>query len=205
MAEPVRHLDPISEISVAIALLLAPYFPAAKWNGTPAIVGLPFSPEQFKRLADTTPRLHIGWEGVKPSGAGRSFKGTFTFRLIIVVKNTGRSGPMLGDKLGPGIYPSVMAAVAALHGRTLNGIGSIEVTDANQATVDGWREIGAAAGIVSFTINNGLGDLLGEGEAAPQFLRLVSDFDVVTDPDPDAVPALPMRGDANLPPVGDSE
>lgn len=170
--------DPITLVHRAVADLVAPWFDPKKWMA-PAVIGLPMTPDEFRRLSEQTPRLHLGWEGFKADAAmARSFAGQLSFRLVAVVKNPERSRVHLGDRLGPGLYPVVMALAAALHGQTIEGVGTIQVTDANQANIDGWQTLGAAAGIVSFSIHTSLGDLLGTGADAPAFTALVSSFDV---------------------------
>lgn len=170
--------DPITLVHRAVADLVAPWFDPAKWLA-PAVVGLPMTPDEFRRLSEQTPRLHLGFEGFKAKASMvRSFEGDLSFRMIAVVKNPDRSRVHLGDRLGPGLYPVLMSLVAALHGQTIEDVGSIEVTDANQANIDGWQTMGAAAGIVSFSIHTSLGDLLGMGADAPAFTSLVSSFDV---------------------------
>lgn len=184
--------DPVTLVHRAVADLVAPWFDTKKWMA-PAVIGLPMTPDEFRRLSEQTPRLHLGWEGFKANAeAARMFAGTLSFRLVAVVKHPERSGVHLGDRLGPGLYPVVMALVAALHGRTIDGVGTIQVTDANQANIDGWRSMGAAAGIVSFAVHTSLGDLLGAGANAPAFTRLVSSFVVGGDV---VETEIPLTGD----------
>ncbi|WP_323034529.1 hypothetical protein [Pararhodobacter sp.] len=169
--------DPVTLVHRAVADLVAPWFDPKKWMA-PAVIGLPMTPDEFRRLSEQTPRMHLGWEGFKANGEmGRMFAGTLSFRLMAVIKNSERSNVHMGDRHGPGLYPVVMALGAALHGQTIENVGTIQVTDANQANIDGWKTLGAAAGIVSFNVHTSLGDLLGAGADAPAFTRLVSSFD----------------------------
>lgn len=166
-------------VSEAVGALLAPYFPPAKWCGAaPRVIGLPLTTTIFERIADATPRLYIGWSGMKAAGATtHSFAGPMTYSVVVVIKNTSSENAHLGDKHGPGLYPSLIGVAAALHGRKVADIGSITVTELGQQPAERWSSFGAAAGYVTFTIHTDLGDFLGESAAAEDFLRLVSDFE----------------------------
>lgn len=196
--------DPITAVSLGIAPLLAGYFDPRKW-GAPKVVGLPFTSTHMARLTDKTPALHIGFDGFAfgAPGAARIFGGAASFALVIVCRAAGAApeAAQLGDKLGPGLYPSLITAAYALHGRIVDDVGTLRVTRLAQAGAEGWLDKGIAAGIVSFEVSTGLRDFLGEAESAPDFTRLVSDFEVnlPADAGPDAVPAIEMGGDITLP------
>lgn len=184
MAAPVRLIDPMTAVTDAVTRLLEPYFPKAKWGGAaPKVIGLPLTSTMFERIAETTPRLYIGWSGFKADASARICGGTFTFSVFVVVKNDSGERVHLGDRFAAGLYASIVGVIAALHGRTIPDIGSIAVTDAGQQAAERWSSFGAAAGYVTFTISTSLGDFFGEGAAAEDFRELVSSFEVNTPPD----------------------
>lgn len=197
MAAPVRRRDPITLTVEAVRQLLAPYFPPAKWGGDPPkVIGLPFTSSMFEAIADATPRIYIGWAGLKPAASpARSFAGELTYSVLIVLK--GANDVRLGDRLGMALYPCVIAAVAALHGRTIAGVGSIEVIEAGEQAAERWSKFGAAAGYVTFKVDTALGDLLGESAAAEDFRKLVSSFEV--NAPPDAEPSVDVDATILLP------
>lgn len=200
MADPVRLVDPITDVTHAASDLLEPYFPQAKWGGAPPkVIALPLTPSLFGKIADATPRLYFGWEGLSErSSVGRIFAGDLTFRVLAVIKNNASERAHLGDRHSPGLYPTLIAIVAALHGRTIGDHGTIQVTEANQLTADGWSGYGAAAGFVTFKVHTSLGDFLGEGAAAEDFRALVSAFEVNPPADPDAEPSFAMESQTTL-------
>lgn len=191
MAPPVRRQDPITAVTHGVAAFLAPYFPPEKWGGEPPrVIGLPLTSTMFGKIADATPRLYIGFAGADPKApSGRGFVGTFTFSLFIVMKGAAKAGIQLGDRFSPGLYASLIAAVAALHGRTIADVGTIEVTKVAEQPAEGWSGFGAAAGYVTFTVQSSLGDFLGEGAAAAEFREMVASFEINPESDPDAPPA----------------
>lgn len=191
MAAPIRQRDPITLTVEAVRQLLAPYFPPRAWGGEPPkVIGLPFTSTMFERIADTTPRIYIGWGGLKPAAAAaRGFAGELSFSVLIVLKSN--NDVRVGDRLGMALYPCVIAGVAALHGRTITDVGSIEVTEAGEQAAERWSNFGAAAGYVTFKVDTALGDLLGESAAAEDFRKLVSSFEVNPEPDPEPEPDAP--------------
>lgn len=199
MTAPVRPVDPITATSKAIGPLLAPYFDPKKWGAVEPIA-LPLTHETFKRICTTTPKLYLGFESIaNEKAATRQFAGPLTFRLLVVVKNpVTRGAGFYGDAGGPGLYPSLIGAVAALHGRTI-GDGSIEVKSTNQVTAEGWADLNALVGYVDFSLHVSLDDILGESAAADDFRRLVSAFEVNVADDPEADPSFEMAGDITLP------
>lgn len=199
MTAPVRLRDPMTAVTEAVADLLEPYFPRAKWGGEPPrVIGLPLTSTMFGRIADATPRLYIGFAGADAkSSPARIFAGTLTFSLFVVMKGAAKAGIHLGDRYSPGLYASLVAAVAALHGRTIADVGSIEVVKFAEQPAEGWSGFGAAAGYVTFTVHTALGDFFGEGAAADEFREMVSSFELVTEPTGDPSYEMPGEPPAN--------
>ncbi|MEP9350571.1 hypothetical protein [Xanthobacter sp. KR7-225] len=169
--------DPISDIHLAIEPLLRPWFPVARWqiDAVPA----PLSLGEFQRLLRTTAWIGVAWREFRiDQAAGRRLKGVHELMLTIAVKNAGGIGPRLfGDRLGPGLYPALATAAGALHGRTLEGFGSLHVTRAAQAYADGYGDLTVAIGAVELQCMTMLAPDLGEPAAAPPFTKLVSDWE----------------------------
>ncbi|ABS69713.1 hypothetical protein Xaut_4492 [Xanthobacter versatilis] len=171
-------LDPISEIHRAIEPLLRPYFERGIWVIEP--VPFPMSLDEFKRLMRATPWIGIAWrEFAVDTNAGRSLMGQHQLALTIVAKNAaGLDGRFFGDRLSPGLYPSLVTAAAVLHGKTLPDIGTLNVTRAGQSYAEGYGDLGAVVGLIELSVRTKFGDVLGAVEAAPDFARLVSSFEL---------------------------
>jgi hypothetical protein len=109
--------------------------------------------------------------------SGRRTPVTIKMRLTVCIKNNGRSGRLLGDSAAAGLYPAMELARMTLQGRTLVDIGTFSVTHAGQAYADGYGELAVAIGVVEFEVGGFLAVPLGEGEAAPGFATLVTNWD----------------------------
>ena len=171
--------DPISDMHLAIEPLLRPYFVAGKWQID--AVPHPLSLGEFQRLLGVAPWIGIAWREFKvDANAGRQLKGAHSLMLTMAVKNaSGRAARLFGDRLGPGLYPSLATAAGALHGRTIAGLGTLQVTRAGQAYADGFGDLTVAIGVVELTCVTLMTPLADEVEAAPDFARLVSSFELL--------------------------
>lgn len=170
--------DPISDMHLAIEPLLRPYFVAGKWQID--AVPHPLSLGEFQRLLGVSPWIGIAWREFTPAAnAGRLLKGTHSLMLTLAVKNaSGRVARLFGDRLGPGLYPALATAAGALHGRTVQGLGTLQVTRAGQAYSDGFGDLTVAIGVVELTCHTVMTPMADQVEAAPDFARLVSSFDL---------------------------
>ena len=168
--------DPISEIHLAIEPLLRPWFPADRWQID--TVPSPLSLGDFQRLMRGTAWMGIAWREFRiEQGAGRQLKGVHDLMLTIAVKNvSGIQQRLMGDRLGPGLYPALATAAGALHGRNLVDYGSLHVTRAGQAYAEGYGDLTVAIGVVELQCMTMHAPNLGEPAAAPDFTKLVSDW-----------------------------
>jgi hypothetical protein len=171
------ELDPISAAFAAIETRLRTYFLPRVWEF--AIVPDPLSVEEFKRLVRKTPLLALGWRQLNPSKAvGRRFQGDLGLRLTIVVRNPLEGGQrFLGDARGPGLFPAMSGAIALLNGFTHPDLGTVFVTAAAQAYADGYADHDIAIATLDLGVLVTIGDVTGAGEAAPDFLKLLSEFE----------------------------
>lgn len=171
-------MDPISEMHTAIEPLLRPYFKRERW--TIEAVPFPLSLKEFLRLASSTPFIGISWKEFQvDTNAGRQLKGIHQLQVTMVVKNAeGRPARFFGDRLGPGLYPSLATAAGALHGKTLSNIGTLQVTRAGQSYADGWGDLGGTVGLIELSCRELLCPMLSEVEEAPDFVQLVSAFEL---------------------------
>ncbi|QIB34750.1 hypothetical protein [Ancylobacter pratisalsi] len=195
---PVRQIDPITALHRHVVALLAPYFDARKWGEVEAIT-LPLTYDSFRSIAKTTPRLYLGFNAFMAKGtSARMLDGDLSMRLVIVTKAGSAKQPgYFGDRFAPGLYPSLFAAATVLHGRTIADLGSLQVTGVNQGAAEGMADISALVGHVDFKMRASCGDFLGEAAAAPDFVRLISSFEVNAPSDAD--PGFDMGGDITLP------
>ncbi|MDI4664713.1 hypothetical protein K9U40_10285 [Xanthobacter autotrophicus] len=187
-------VDPITEIHQAIEPLLRPYFAERRWHIEP--VPWPMTQTEFQRLLGVTPWIGLHWEKFTPdANCGRRLKGAHQMRLTLCVKNAGgRATRLLGDRLGPGLFPSLTTAAAVLHGRALPGIGTLAVGSVEQSYNDGYGGLDIAIGTLTFSCHTLFGDTLGAVAEAPEFAQLVSTFEV----DPPREDGLPVTTTTDL-------
>lgn len=136
--------DLFTRTSQAIETRARLAFPANIWSW--ALVPEPLSIAEFKGLSRNTPLIALGWRGFKPSKqSGRKAIGTMTLRMTLVVKNErGSEHRFHGDPRGPGLFPALDMMVRILNGTTVPDLGTLLVTDANQAFAEGWDDLDAA-------------------------------------------------------------
>lgn len=170
--------DSISDIHLALEPLLRPYFARDRWQID--TVPMPLSLGEFTRLMRMTAWIGVGWEQFRPApGGGRQLLGNHDLTLTMCVKNNAGIGPrLLGDRLGPGLYPSLVTAAVALHGRTVEDVGTLQVTSVAQSYADGYGDLTAAIGVVKLTCNTKLSPPFDTAADAPDFARLVSAFEL---------------------------
>jgi len=176
-ADP-NSADPISALHQRIEPLLRPYFVAGRWHIEP--MPWPLTLAEFRALLGMTPWIGISWTEFALASSTRAMDGTHKLRLTICVKNPGRAARFFGDRLGPGLYPSLVTAAGALHGHTLGDFGTLQVSRAAQLYADGYGDANIAIGIVDLECHSRLGDVLGAAAAAPSFAQLVSSFSLST-------------------------
>lgn len=170
------ELDPFSASVVAIEQRLRLGFAADRWDF--AVVPDPLSLDEFKGLVRRTPFLALGWRQLNPDkDVGRRFSGAMGLRLTIVVKNPQSRARFLGDRLGPGLFPSIAGALALLNGFTIRGVGTLSATACAQAYAEGYADADCAIATIDLTMQIALGDVLGLLAASDDFLSMLSDFE----------------------------
>ena len=68
-------------------------------------------------------------------------------------------------------------AIALLNGYTLVDVGTLFVTACSQAYAQGFGDITAVIATLDLTATIVIGDVTGDGAAAPDFLKQVSEFE----------------------------
>jgi hypothetical protein len=172
------ELDPISAAFAAIEARLRTFFKADRWDFH--TVADPMSIDEFKAIVRRTPCLGLGWRQINPTDqkVGRRFQGTLGLRLTIVVKNAnGPKARFLGDARGPGLFPSIAGAIALLNGFSVPNLGTFSVTAGAQAYAEGYGDHDMAIATLDIGSTVVIGDVTGDLAAAPDFLKLVSEFE----------------------------
>jgi len=185
------ELDPISAVARAIETRLRTYFPEKKWDfrHVPAALTL----AEFKSHVSRNPLLALAFRSLPPaSNSGRIFQGDIELVLTIVVmnQNAGTGARFFGDKLGPGLFPSLATVIGALNGWTCKGVGTFFVGRSDQTYAEGWDSMNMALASVDITARIMFDDVLGEASKAPEFLTLLTNWDVRpadNEPDDDIV------------------
>lgn len=171
-------LDPFTAWTHGIEARLRLAFDAKRWDFH--VVPDPLSIEEFKSIAGIkTPLLALGWRQLNPNAktVGRRFQGDAGLRLTIAVKNPTRAARFLGDAKKPGLFPSIASAIALLNGYTLVDVGTLFVTACSQAYAEGFGDITVAIATLDLTATIAIGDVTGDLADAPDYLKLVSNFE----------------------------
>lgn len=171
-------VDPITAVHQAVEARLRTAFGGERW--TFELVPSPMTIDEFKAIVmKSTPWLGFAWRSIEPdANAGRTITGRLGFTLTICIRNQGRAARFLGDRLGPGLYASALAAAALLHGLTVTDVGTLAVTRAASAFADGWSDMSIAIATVDVDVSVDLSDVLAAIATSDDFLRLVTAWDL---------------------------
>ena len=146
----------------AITARLQLVFPPARFQHSfiPAKLTTPV----WSRLTTKTPFVGVGWNALEgDKEQSRIFDGESTWTVFLCTKNASGHRPrFFGDQQAPGLFSMVHAAVAVLHGWTLDGVGTGFVDRAANAYSDGWDMDDMAIASIEFRMGASLtvGDAL---------------------------------------------
>lgn len=104
----------------------------------------------WKQLVTRTPFVGLGWSTLDHDQGARSFTGYSQWIVFLVVKNPGSgfAPRYLGDAQSQGLFAVTCAAVAVLHGMTIDGVGTVSVRSAGNSFAEGYDpEHGAMAAL----------------------------------------------------------
>ncbi len=156
--------DPISLIVAAVERQLRTAFEKDQWAFE--IVPDPMTTNEFSRLIGITPCLLLAWHGFRDAGLSREFRATASLALTVILKNPdNRAARFIGDTHRPGLFPTLSTLIKALHGVTLQGIGSIRVTGSEQRYADAAADQSLVIGSVELEIGVGFDSLADLAEA----------------------------------------
>lgn len=157
---------PLARTSLALAERLKLVFPPARFEH--AFMPAKITPAEWKSLTRRTPFVGLGWTEIAPRReASRLFDGESHWTVYLVAKNAaGLAARYHGDRQGPGLFQMVQAAVAVLHGWTVEEIGTAFVDRAGNLFAEGWdADDVAIAGIdVSVGLTMPIAEALGGTE-----------------------------------------
>jgi hypothetical protein len=111
------------------------------------------TPQVWTELLRRTPFVGLGWAklGPKPGTPANQYRAECTWSAFLVVRNpNGQEARMFGDRQGPGMFKMIRAAIAVLHGAALNGVGTLQVTDAGHGFMEGYEKDDISMGAVDF-------------------------------------------------------
>ena len=179
------QLDPISTVAASVETRLRTWFPKEKWDffHVPAALSL----EEFRRHVRRLPMFALAFRSLIPAdNCGRKFKGIITFSLTLVVRNQNAAtgARFFGDRLGPGLFPTLSSAIAALHGWTVRDLGTFSVGNISQTFAEGWNDLDTALATFEIKALISFDDVLGEVGKAPEFLSLLTHWDLQTEEEP---------------------
>lgn len=96
------------------------------------------SPQVWDRLSKETPFVGLGWVGWPSKGTRRPYAGDLHFAVFLADRNPLLDRQLTGDAFSPGVFAMVSAALAALQGFTIPGVGSVEVVEASGVWSEDW-------------------------------------------------------------------
>jgi len=169
--------DAITTLATGIEAILRERFPASRWHMEH--VPTPLTLQEFQRLLGQTPWIGIAWSETRSgASAGRSTPVALAATVTLCLKNPGRPGRLFGDDAGPGLYPSAELARLALHGRAIDGIGTLGVVRTGQAYSDGHGDLSVAIAVLEVEATTRALTPIAEGDEPPDFERLATSWDL---------------------------
>ncbi len=162
---------PLSLIALGIRTRLEQVFPARQFVHAwmPAHVDR----DVWTHLTRRTPLVGIGFNGFDPQAASRGI-GASTWSVYLVTRNeAGHHARLFGDKQAPGLFGVLEVGVAALHGHTIEDGGTIQVREAVNAFVEGFKDEGMALGTIDLHVPTviSMTDVIANGDAEPGLLN----------------------------------
>lgn len=170
--------DPITASFTALEARLRVFFLPKVWDFH--VVADPMSIEEFKGITRKTPLLALSWRQFNPTEqkVGRRFQGALGLRLTIVVKHPlDAAKRFMGDRAGPGLFPSICGAIALVNGFSVADLGTFSVTAVAQAYAEGYGDHNIAIATLDVSLTAAIDDVTGELAAAPGFLSMLSTFE----------------------------
>lgn len=154
--------DPLTLLHEAIAGALRAGL-GARWQIEP--IPWPMTVEELQQLLKKAPVAAVAFTGFRPDGGGRVLSGEAQFTILVIVTSTKLPERFLGSPAAPGLYRGLMSSAKAVHGLTIDGLGSLVVGEVRQSYSDGYGSLQLALGVVPATAHVVVGDVLGwEGD-----------------------------------------
>ena len=155
---PVQPITPgpLAEIGRALQARLQLVFPVLRFQYD--VVPAKITADIWKQLLKRTPFVGLGWNMIRKSGGDdtRLFEGISSWSVFLVVKNPSSvSARYFGDAQGAGLFLLTQAAIGVLHGFTIPGYGSVQVSQAGNVYAETWDD-DAAAVMLDLTVGTTL-------------------------------------------------
>lgn len=178
MAQPLNPASvlttrgPLFAAHLAIQARLQGVFPASHFQH--GLLPAALTKELWSKLVRRTPYVGLTWLDMKPAANARQFRAVMSWRVVLVNTHPNPEQRMTGDRIGPGQFAMVQAAIAALHGYTptgladIDGFGTLNVADVTALTTEEWGSLDDAVAGIGITSEFALTD----AHALAELLRL---------------------------------
>lgn len=190
---PLLDAGPLLSARLALRQRLELVFPPSHFvhEDIPARV----TPAAWKKLLRRTPFVGMAWTGAKiAKDSGRVFLGGSQWTVFLATRNEHAPAARIGGApSAPGLLGMVQVGVMALHGLTIVDVGTTEVSDVANLTLDDKDDEAAAVAGISLTAPYNGSSGIDPGQL-DDFLRLgvTWNFDPAVTPDP-ATDLYPVR------------
>lgn len=110
------------------------------------------SKNDWNRVTRRKPAIAISWVDFKPlPGTTRVVKGGANFAVYLIVDNAEVSRRYLGDERGVGLFGMVTAASFMLHGYTIKGLGTLQISEVGEIAKTDWMDETTAVATLTVT------------------------------------------------------
>lgn len=163
---------PLFAATAAIQARLQGVFPPSHFQH--GLLPATLTKELWNRLVKRTPYVGLTWLEMKPVAGARLFRAQMSWRVVLVNSHPNPDHRITGDRIGPGQFAMVQAAIAVLHGFTptgldeIDGFGTLSVADVTALTTDEWGALDDAVAGIGITSEFALTD----ASNLPELLRL---------------------------------
>lgn len=147
------------------------------------------SKAEWDRITRQRPFVGLAWAGFEPGKQLRVLQGGSKWIVYLVVDNVGDiAARWVGDSRGIGLFGMVTAAGYLLHGRAIDGVGSITVTGIDSLYREDWADDASAIAAIGVDVAMIPGDAGAGAVTLEEFLTLTCAW--VT-PAPDGSVSMP--------------
>ncbi len=154
MSETVSFIQPgpLAQIAWGLRVQLELVFPPQRFDHQwmpPKITR-----QAWKTLMRRPPFVGVGFDRFFRVQTQNNLAVISEWTVYLAVKNERGQGPLLfGDSLAPGFFTVTEVASSALHGFTIAGLGTVQVTSADNVTIEEDDDPSLGLAAISLTVN----------------------------------------------------